>query len=294
VSVLEMSNYPHIEIVDDRPILKFGNSTYIIPKLKHGVIFLMISTIARQYADCEYRIHLDYSKGRTIRREMIDGIVEHRRQLKVGYSFDDVDIDPKPGDKIPILINVGFDGITYFNYVMRERWIINLLNSSNMDRKFIREPTAVIVFNNVPILAQPDLLILNSGKVRLIVELKTCKDDSRKISRSDIIQASLYGYVFDKLNIDFEGIMLVKLRRGSKISILDSLDFILKNFESCRNFYSRDISIVNVKYSRDVCEKIIDWALQYWLHLRNPQPKPSDRCRFCSHRHICGFSRYTR
>lgn len=254
-----------------------------VPKMKHNVVFLLVSSISRQYAGCEYRIHLDYSSGREIRREMIEGVLEHARHLHEKPT--DVDIDVKPGHRCPILINVGIDGVTYFNHAMRSRWIMKA-RSSNI----VKEPAVLYVYKNVPILAQPDIVIFKDGN-SIIVELKTTSRDPRIISRAEELQAALYGYIFDQLGLNPRGVILVKVRRGLRGSILDMLDKVVNSLEKGRDLYTRDLVIYRVKVDNDKLRSIIDWALDYWLYRRNPVPRPGDYCRNCQHVRICPFAR---
>ncbi len=254
-----------------------------VPKMKHNVVFLLVSSISRQYAGCEYRIHLDYSSGREIRREMVEGIIEHARHLSERST--DLDIDVKPGHKCPILINVGLDGITYFNHAMRSRWIMKLKGDN-----VLKEPAVLYIYKNVPILAQPDIVVSRSDG-DIIIELKTTSRDPRIISRAEELQAALYGYIFDQLGLNPKSTVLVKVRRGLKEKILDMLDRIVSYVEEGRDLYTRDLVIYRVKIDNEKLRNVIDWALDYWLYRRNPVPRPGEHCKNCQHLRRCPFAR---
>ncbi|WP_054853768.1 hypothetical protein [Vulcanisaeta distributa] len=54
-----------------------GDERIIIPRLKHGVLFLMSGYVGSQVHGCEYRMHLDYLKGRIVNKNVINGLQEH-------------------------------------------------------------------------------------------------------------------------------------------------------------------------------------------------------------------------
>jgi len=254
-----------------------------IPKMKHNIVFVLVSSISRQYAGCEYRIHLDYSSGREVRREMVEGILEHARHLDE-RSFD-MDIEVKPGYRCPVLINVGLDGVTYFNHAMKNRWIAKMKNDG-----VLKEPAVLYVHRNVPILAQPDIVVPRRDGA-IIIELKTTSRDPRVISRAEELQTALYGYIFEQLGLNPTATVLVKIRRGLKERILDMIDKIVEITEKGRDTYSRDIVIYRVRADGDKLKSIVDWALDYWLYKRNPVPRPGNHCRSCQHVQRCPFSR---
>ncbi len=279
---------PRLEIHNNSILLKLNTDEVIsIPRLKHAAVFVMASYIARQYADCEYKIHLDYVKGRKIRSEMIEGLIEHSKQLKSRESSEYVDIDPIPGHEIPVLINVGIDGIVYFNNVLSSRCIFKLLNNSD---NVIKEPAILAVIDSVPILAQPDIVIIERGNIRAVIELKTTKHDARRIHKSEIFQVSIYSYILSRINLKPKNSILIKVRRGSNIKIIDDIESILERCEEHREIHSRDISMLKVNINYENIENIIRWAIQYWTHSRNPEPKPGIRCRYCQHNARCPFS----
>lgn len=74
---------PRIELRGgDSAVLQWGgNEEFEIPKLKHGVLFLMSGYVGSQIHGCEYKLHLDYMRGRIVNDGIIDGLQEHSRQL---------------------------------------------------------------------------------------------------------------------------------------------------------------------------------------------------------------------
>jgi len=254
-----------------------------VPKMKHDVVFVLVSSISRQYAGCEYRIHLDYRRGREIRREMIDGVIEHARHLN--EKIVDLDLEVKPGQKCPVLINVGLDGVTYFNHAMRSRWIMKL-----KDLRIAKEPAILYVHDNVPVLAQPDIVVFENGKCSTIIEIKTTSRDPRIISRAEELQAALYGYILAELGMPPRNVVLVKTRRGSSERVLDIVDRIVELADRGRDMYTRDLVVYRVKVDKEKLSSIIKWALDYWLYRRNPTARPGNSCRSCQHVRSCPFS----
>ncbi len=277
---------PRLVLSDDGKILlELPDGRKIqVPRMKHDVVFLLVSSISRQYAGCEYRIHLDYRTGREIRKEMIEGIVEHARHLNERVT--DIDIEVKPGQRCPVLINVGLDGVTYFNHAMKSRWIMKYTNSY-----IIKEPAILYLYENVPILAQPDIIVAENGNISTIIELKTTSRDPRIISRAEELQAALYGYILDELGMNPRNVVLVKTRRGVRDRLLDIVDRVVNLAESGKDMYTRDIVIYRVKIDKAKLREVIMWALDYWLYRRNPVARPGTYCRNCQHMPRCPFAR---
>ncbi|GEM_PF-622635 len=285
---------PRLVRTDEGLELVYGSQRFKIPRLKHQAVFITVSNIATQYAYCEYKLHLDYMKGREITRNIVAGFYEHSRQLGGGGSFD-FDIEPIPGHTCPVLINVGQDGEIYFNKIMSERWIGKLLSSTNKNRNYIVEPALVHVINNVPILAQPDLLILENDKPKIVLELKTTSGDPKRVKPQEITQVLMYKHMLNLLGLNIEYACILKLRRGVPFKLLDNIDKILSKLHDNtgdRTYIDRNVVLHKVSDDklREDINKIVEWALGYWLYKRNPVPKPSpNKCRTCVHNRECTF-----
>ena len=115
VGKLLIHDIPRLRIVDNDVFeLTWSNQAWRIPKLKHQVCYLMPSYLATQIYYCEYRVHLDYLRGREINEKAIEGILEHSRQLYGVKHKIDYDIYLEEG-KQPVLINRGLEGVYFFN-----------------------------------------------------------------------------------------------------------------------------------------------------------------------------------
>ncbi len=283
---------PRLVRTEDGLELVYGSQRYRVPKLKHQAVFVTVSNIATQYAYCEYKLHLDYMKGRELTRNIIAGFYEHSRQLGGGGSFD-FDIEPIPGHTCPVLINVGQDGEIYFNKIMSERWIGKLLR--NINGNYMTEPALVHVIDNVPILAQPDLLILEDQKPRIVLELKTTSGDPRRLRPQEVVQVLMYKHVLNMLGLNISEACILKLRRGVSFRLLNNVDRIISKL--CEGDWDKialDRGVVIHRVCDDALgedvDKVIRWALEYWLYRRNPVPRPSpNKCRTCIHSRECTF-----
>ncbi len=270
--------------------LKYGDQDIEVPRLKHGAVFVLVSNIATQYSYCEYKLHLDYVKGREILSYIREGLYEHRRQLGNFESFD-FDIDPIPGQKAPVLINVGLDGEIYFNKVVSERWIFKLIKESE---KIIIEPAIVDVIENVPILAQPDIVIVDSNNTVTLIELKTTSTNPYKLREQEKLQVQLYAYLLEKHGFKLKHTCIVKVRRHTRFILKNNINRIVELLDNKFNSIvkvGKDVVVHKINTSDcQTIENIIRWALEYWLYKRNPLPKPSPtKCKGCIHNRICNF-----
>ena len=286
---------PKIYIKNGKYYIKWGSLVIEIPKLKHNVIYLMPSVLATQYCFCEYKIHLDYLKGRLLKRNVIEGVYEHERQIGKS-NFELPDIELKPGNENIVLINVGIDGLIFFNNIVSRSWIGKFINKPEFKDKLIPEISIMQIFNNVPLLAIPDLVIIHDKLKISIIELKTTKNiQYLKPACKDILQLKIYAYVCKDLGLNVKSLMLIKLVRGTK--------FRIRNYEkTIFNFIESDSSIMRVK--RDVLfykinginfseiKDILINCLEYWLYKRNPIARPDKlKCINCEHFKICNFAK---
>ncbi len=98
-----------MELLGESAVLYWGNERIIIPRLKHGVLFLMSGYVGSQVHGCEYRMHLDYLKGRIVNKNVINGLQEHSRQL--GVNEEGLGLEPGWN---PVIVNRGEEGIYFF------------------------------------------------------------------------------------------------------------------------------------------------------------------------------------
>ncbi len=280
---------PRIELAEGKPVLVANGLRLEIPKLKHGVIFITVSNIVTQCAFCEYKLHLDYCRGRQISRYLREGIEEHQRQLGVRTANLDFDIEPLPGQRCPVLINVGEDGAIFFNSVMTERWLLSLLNRE----KVLVEPALVVIARDrIPILAQPDMAIIRDEKDVVLIELKTTSGKIDSLRLAEILQVSLYGLLFRAYGFNVET-YIVKMRRGVNFALYRSVNEVLSAADRANpvTYVKRGVAVHSVKLreNNDLIRHI-DYAIDYWTYRRNPTPAPAhDKCKVCPHSKTCPF-----
>ncbi|WP_291767726.1 PD-(D/E)XK nuclease family protein [Caldivirga sp. UBA161] len=284
---MEFTNQaPELTIIEGKPILKWGEASYLIPRLKHGALFLMVNQLAVQLRFCEYRIHLDFTKGRVIGNEAVDGLYEHARQF--GSIADEFSLEPGWD---PVVVNRGEEGVSFFNMRMR-----NWIGKADFTKPYVEERSVVVLIKGVPVLGLPDLIINRDGKPWLIIELKTTNRASRLgfIEPREAYQVEAYYHFLRMMGLGVEGAIVVKLIRGSGVKVIDYVDALIRAFTNGVN-YSRlgnGISMHVVKV-RDASEfmKETEQAVDYWLGLRNAVASPSPgKCRVCDHRLHCPYS----
>jgi len=87
ITVPRLDAAPHIELMGESAVLHWGSEVIRIPRLKHGALFLMSGYIGSQLWGCEYKLSLDYLRGRIINESTVYGLLEHSRQLGVDEEF---------------------------------------------------------------------------------------------------------------------------------------------------------------------------------------------------------------
>lgn len=284
--MINVKDIPQLMIIDGIPILKWGDSEIKIPKLKHGALFLMVNQIATQLRFCEYRIHLDFTKGRVIGNEAVHGLYEHARQF--GGIDDEFSLEPGWD---PVVVNRGDEGISFFNLRMR-----NWIGKSSFSEPYVEERSIITVVNNVPILGLPDLIINRSGEPWFIIELKTTNRlvNTRFITGKEAFQAEAYYHMMRGLGFKVNGVAVVKMVRGIDYKIVKDIDALIKLLEDggTHREIRRGVT-VHVVAIRNTAEfnRDIEHALGYWLGVRNAVPSPSPgKCRICDHKSQCPYS----
>ncbi|WP_291999690.1 PD-(D/E)XK nuclease family protein [Caldivirga sp.] len=281
-----ISQVPELNLIEGKPILKWGEASYLIPRLKHGVLFLMVNQLAVQLKFCEYRIHLDFTKGRVIGNEAIDGLYEHARQ------FGDIagEFSLEPGWD-PVVVNRGEEGVSFFNMRMR-----NWIGKADFTKPYIEERSVVALIKGVPILGLPDLIINRDGKPWLVIELKTTNRVNRLgfLEPREAYQVEAYYHFLRMMGLGVEGALVVKIIRGIGVRVVDYVEALIKAFTSGvnRSRLSNGVMMHVVKV-RETVEfmRETEWAVDYWLGLRNATPSPSPgKCRACDHRSHCPYS----
>jgi len=277
-----LGDVPVLEAAEDGYVIKWGSDTYRIPRLKHGVLFLMSGHIASQLYYCEYRIHLDYTRGRIIGLGALEGFEEHSRQLGIPEEDYFVELGWNP-----MMLNKDAEGISFFNEKMR-RWIGRL----DMSKPYLEEASLLMIVNNVPILGLPDLIVNDHG--RLVIELKTTNNPRSlgKVGMRDLVQAEFYVHMLNNLGIPTRGAGVLKLLRGGRFRLLERINDVIDALESMEPTSLGDAVLFPVKvrgfgeFLRD-----LERALEYWLGLRNPKPAPApSRCRPCDHVNHCPYA----
>ncbi|WP_069806439.1 PD-(D/E)XK nuclease family protein [Vulcanisaeta thermophila] len=281
---------PRLTLINGEPHLVWGDEVIKVPRLKHGALFLMSGYIGSQLFGCEYKLHLDYSRGRIITRPVIHGMLEHSRQLGV----DEEGIGMEPGWN-SVLINRGEEGVYFFNEKMK-----NWIGYADFNKPYVQEVSLVMVRNNVPILGLPDLVINSDGKPYFILELKTTNKprNLRVLRRQEEFQAISYFHMMRYLNLNPVGVGVLKVLRNGGFRLLNNVDSVIKGVENRRGGdvvkLSSDavLHVINPGDYEDFI-KNVDRAIEYWLGSRNPVPNPNaGLCRVCEHRGICPFARY--
>ncbi|MGC9136701.1 PD-(D/E)XK nuclease family protein [Caldivirga sp.] len=281
-----ISQVPELTLIEGKPILKWGGASYLIPRLKHGVLFLMVNQLAVQLKFCEYRIHLDFTKGRVIGNEAIDGLYEHARQ------FGDIagEFSLEPGWD-PVVVNRGEEGVSFFNMRMR-----NWIGKADFTKPYIEERSVVALIKGVPILGLPDLIINRDGKPWLVIELKTTNRVNRLgfLEPREAYQVEAYYHFLRMMGLGVEGALVVKIIRGIGVRVVDYVEALIKAFTSGVNHSRLSNGVMmHVVKVRETAEfmKETEWAVDYWLGLRNATPSPSPgKCRVCDHRSHCPYS----
>ncbi len=281
------STPPRIRL-ENKPVFVADNLTVEIPRLKHGAVFLTVSNIVTQCAFCEYKLHLDYSRGREIKSFLRDGLEEHKRQLGQTTTNLDFDIEPLPGERCPVIINVGEDGAVYFNSVMESRWILSL-----REEKILVEPALVVLARDqIPILAQPDMAIFEDERSLILIELKTTIGRTDRLRQTEALQVLLYGLLFRTYGIDVET-YIVKMRRGASFVLHRSIDDVLKAMQRARPIAQIRRGVVLHHVDQVPDSKLLEnikHALDYWTYRRNPIAMPEyNKCRICQHSRVCPF-----
>ena len=276
---------PQLLLKDNTPVLLWNGVEVKVPRLKHGVLFLMVNQIASQLTFCEYKIHLDYSRGRLVGVESVEGAEEHSRQL----GGLDVDFGIEVGWD-PVVVNRGDEGVAFFNTRMR-----NWLPSSDFTRPYLTERSVLMLINNVPILGLPDIVVNSDGAPKYIIELKTTNRpvNINYVNRREQFQAEVYYHMVNQLGFRVSGVAVVKVVRGLGIRVLDNLPGIVNAIEGNAERRLTKGLVVHVIKPRPIESvlKDVEYALQYWLGIRNASPSPGiSRCRVCEHRRYCPFS----
>ncbi len=267
-------------------MLQWGNEEFEIPKLKHGVLFLMSGYVGSQIHGCEYRLHLDYMRGRIVNDSIIDGLQEHSRQLGVNEEGLGLELGWNP-----VIVNRGEEGVYFFNSKMN-----NWIGRVDFGKPFVQEVSLVMIRRNVPILGLPDLIINLDGKPAYIIELKTTSNPAniRTIRGREALQCESYFHMVNYLGFKPRGAAIIKIVRGSEFRIIDNIDLIIKRLEddegSVQLMKYVTIHRIRVREFNDFLRDV-DYALEYWLGLRNPKASPNrGLCSFCEHRGYCPYS----
>jgi len=278
---------PRMELMGDSAVLHWGDETFKIPRLKHGILFVMSGYIGSQLYGCEYKVHLDYMRGRIVNRSILDGLIEHSRQLGVDEEGLGIELGWNP-----VLINRGEEGVYFFNERMR-----NWIGYADFSKPYIQEASLVMVRRDIPILGLPDLVINVDGKPAYIIELKTTGGPrrTRSLMTRELLQAESYYHMMRYLGLDPKGVAVVKIVRGTDFRIIDNMELIIKYMENGDDdlvMLTSNVALHKIKVrSFDDFLKDVDYALDYWLGLRNPRPNPSRRlCSSCEHRKRCPYS----
>lgn len=277
---------PTMLMINGEPVIKWGSEYYRVPKLKHGALFLMVNHISMQLRFCEYRIHLDYTKGRVIGSEAVEGLYEHARQL--GGAADEFALEPGWD---PVVVNRGEEGVSFFNMRMR-----NWIGKADFTKPYVEERSILVIVKGVPILGLPDLIINRDNEPWLLIELKTTNRVSRLriIDPRESYQVEAYYHFMRMINLNVKKAAVIKVLRGVNYRLIDNIDSIIKVVESgVKHAQLSNGVAIHVVDVRGLSEFMgeLEWALDYWLGLRNPVPSPSvGKCRICDHKFHCPYS----
>nr|KJR71866.1 MAG: hypothetical protein TU36_05505 [Vulcanisaeta sp. AZ3] len=275
-----------MELMNGDFVLRWGDAVIRIPRLKHGALFLMSGYIGSQIHGCEYRLHLDYMKGRIINKNIIHGLEEHAKQLGVNEEGIGLELGWNS-----ILVNRGEEGIYFFNEKMKS-WI----GYADFSKPYVQEAALIMIRRDVPILGLPDLIINVNEKPTYIIELKTTNNlrNTMVISDRDLLQTESYFHMLNYLGFNPMRAAVIKMVRGTNFRVIKNIDLIIKYMESNNNLTTITKGVILHKVRiRDLNEFLrdVDYALDYWLGNRNPRPNPSrGLCSFCEHRISCPYS----
>jgi len=284
--LMRLDKAPRIELVNGSAILRWGDEAMVIPRLRHGVLFLMSGYIGSQLWGCEYKINLDYLRGRVVNEKVISGLLEHSRQLGVREDGFGLEVGWNS-----VVINRGEEGVCFFNEKMR-----NWIGYADFTKPFIQEASLVMVRNNVPILGLPDLIINVDGEPTYVIELKTTDNprNVRVVRGREGFQAESYYHMLAYLVFKPRGAAVIKVVRGAGFRIIDNLDIITRRMDESEGavVLAKNVVLHRVRVRPfDEFMRDVDYALEYWLRLRNPRPNPSPGlCSTCEHRRSCPFA----
>lgn len=277
---------PRLEFINGAAVLYWGDERVVIPRLKHGVLFLMSGYIGSQVHGCEYRLHLDYLRGRVINNGVIGGLQEHSRQL--GVSEEGLGLEPGWNS---VIVNRGEEGAYFFNSKMS-----NWIGYADFSKPYIQEVSLVMVRRGVPILGLPDLVINLDNRPAYIIELKTTNNSAglRLVRGREALQAESYFHMMNYLGLNPRGVAVVKVVRGSEFKLINNIDLVIKQLEgggeSINLTKHATLHRINVRRFEDFLRDV-DYSIDYWLGLRNPRPAPSrGLCSGCEHRRYCPYS----
>ncbi|WP_243665736.1 hypothetical protein [Vulcanisaeta sp. JCM 16159] len=153
-----------------------------------------------------------------------------------------------------------------------------------------------MVRRNVPILGLPDLIINLDNRPAYIIELKTIGGPAGlgSVKGRDVLQAESYFHMMNYLGLNPRGVAIIKVIRGSDFRIINNIDIIIKQLEGGEDFVrlSKYVTIHRISIRGfDEFLRDVDYAIDYWLGLRNPKPSPSrGLCSGCEHRRYCPYS----
>ncbi|KUO90819.1 MAG: hypothetical protein AT713_03680 [Caldivirga sp. JCHS_4] len=283
---MRLSDVPVLRIDNNEAYLEWGGEVHRVPKLKHGVLFLMVNQLSTQLRFCEYRVHLDYTKGRVIGNEAVEGLYEHARQL--GGMADEFSLE---SGWDPVVVNRGEEGVSFFNMRMR-----NWVGKADFTKPYVEERSILAIVEGVPILGLPDLIINRDGKPWLVVELKTTNRVHRLsyVNPREAYQVEAYYHFLRMLNLNVEGAVVVKMVRGLDYRLIDHVDSITKAIEDgvrhrqlSNGVYMHVVDVTS--FNKFMSE--LEYALDYWLGSRNAKPSPSQgKCALCDHKSHCPYS----
>ena len=146
--------------------------------------------------------------------------------------------------------------------------------------------------DNIPLLAQPDMVVRRDDGSLILIELKTTVGRVDQLRQTERLQVSLYRLLFRACGLKVET-YVVKIRRGVDFLLHKSMSDVLSVLDKAKPVahIRRGVALHLVEYeSEDMLLRQIEYAVDYWTYRRNPVASPAyDKCRICPHNRVCPF-----
>ncbi len=233
-------------------------------KLKFDRRYVIPSDIGSQFY-CEQKLEREYLTGKVITDEMLQGVEGHGRIVK----------DFKP-------------------ITMENAW----RDIYTKDKTALAEFIFIAPYKSVFLIGRPDVIFFIGGNPILMFEFKFSKYDTDFLSHH--AQAQCYGLIMREIGFDvknlFYSIVIFKPEMLKERKFIKTIpqkiitDFLRGNFgslESNSKTYG-DVKAYIHKFTSEVAEKHMDWALKYWTEKREACcTEQAGKCLSCKYTQEC-------